>query len=901
MKDGNWHNLSAAETIESLGANRQGLTGEDAQRRLSQFGPNELQEKKKAAPWKIYLEQFKGFLIIILLVAIALTIIVGEYVDAVVITVIVLFVTILGFIQEYRAERAMEALKEIAAPTASVIRDGEEVDIPSRELVPGDVILLRSGDRVPADSRLIESANLRADEASLTGESVPVEKIVDAIPGEPPVGDRRNMAYMGTAVAYGRGTAMVVATGMSTEFGKIAGMLQAVEEKQTPLQENLDRVGKWLGIACLSVCAIVAVLGIFRGHGVLEMIIWGISLAVAAVPEALPAIVTISLAIGASRMVKRNALVRRLAAVETLGSTMVICSDKTGTLTQDEMTVRRVYVNNQIIDVTGVGYEPKGEFYLNGADFNQQDIHLQTLLRINTLCTDTRLSSIDGLWHIKGDPTEGALVVAAAKGGIWQDETTRQFPRIDEVPFSSERKMMTTIHTTPQGRLAYSKGAPETILDSCTHIFRDGREDKLSDKDREQVLEVAKQMAEDALRVLGMAYKPLPDVIESTEAVEREMVFAGLAGMIDPPREEAREAIQLCGQAGIKSVMITGDHKLTAMAVAEELGLLRTGIALSGSDLDELSDEEFENLVEGVEVYARVSPAHKMRVVDAFSKKGLVVAMTGDGVNDAPALKKADIGVAMGKTGTDVSKEAAAMILIDDNFASIVSAVEEGRGIFGNIKKYLMYLLSCNIGEILLMLVAILAGLPLPLVAVQILYVNLATDGLPALALSVDPPDPDIMKQPPRGRREGIFTKPVIRFLGGAGLWTGLVTLGVFIWALNSGRSLIESQAMCFVTLVLVEFFNAFNSRSEKKSLFKIGPFRNRWLLLALAWECTMLVLVIYVPFLQRALHTFALSAQDWVIAILSASTIFIAVEIAKLIISWREKITQGDTKVDLY
>jgi Ca2+-transporting ATPase len=888
----NWHNLEVSEVLASLDSKRDGLSQEEAQRHLAEFGPNELAEKEKISSWIIFLEQFKNFLIIILLVAVILSAIMGEVADAIVIFAIVLFAAGLGFIQEYRAEKAMEALKRMAAPMASVLRNGKEAEIPSRELVPGDIIIIRTGDRIPADCRLIEAVNLKADEASLTGESVPVEKTTQALPGEVNISDRKNMAFMGTAAVYGRGTAVVTATGMVTEFGKIATMLQEVKKEQTPLQINLDKLGKWIAIGALALCFVLAGIGVLRGHQILEMLIWGVSLAVAAVPEALPAVVTISLALGVQRMVRRHALIRKLPAVETLGCTTFICSDKTGTLTQDQMTIRRVYTDGKLIDVTGVGYEPKGEFHLDGKALNpEKNAALQKLLHIGSLCNDTSLISANDVWEIKGDPTEGALVVTAAKAGLWQEKLQSQSPRIHEIPFSSETKRMTTVHQTPEGKIAYSKGAPEVILSSCSQIYRNGQETKLNDADKNKILSVSHEMAGDALRVLGLAYKQLPDTVTTTETTEQAMVFVGLAGMIDPPREEVKEAVKLCDQAGIKSVMITGDHKLTAVAIAKELGILKEGVAFTGAEIDNLSDEEFEALVEKIEVYARVSPAHKLRVVEALAKKGHVVAMTGDGVNDAPALKKADIGVAMGITGTDVTKEAADMVLTDDNFASIVSAVEEGRGIFGNIKKYLIYLLSCNFGEILLMAVVILfgplMGLPagtIPLIAIQLLYVNLATDGLPAIALSVDPPDLDIMKQKPRPRKQTIFTAPVLRYLAGAGIWTALVTLGIFLWAIDSGKSFLEAQGLCFITLILIEFFNAFNCRSLEYSVFKIGPFSNKWLVWAILVTMAITIPIFYVPLLQEVFHAYALSLTDWVIAILSASTIFIAAEIYKLI-----------------
>ncbi len=890
----NWYNLGPDEVITALNSNSRGLSREEAQKRLDQFGPNDLAEGKKISPWAIFISQFKSFLIIILLIAVALSAILAEVADAIVIFVIILFAAGLGFIQEYRAERSMETLKKMAAPNASVLRDGEETEIPARDLVPGDIILLRTGDRIPADARLIEAVNLRTEEAPLTGESVPCGKISDSMDGKVNIGDRMNMVFTGTAVVYGRGTGIVTATGMATEFGKIATMLQEVKEEHTPLQHTLDRMGKWTAVAALTLCFILTSIGVIRGHEILEMVIWGISLAVAAVPEALPAVVTISLALGVQRMVRRHALIRKLPAVETLGCTTVICSDKTGTLTQDQMTVRRIYVDSRFIDVTGIGYNTTGEFHRDGQAFlPEQDPALQLLFDIGVLCNDTSLVSNDGGWEIKGDPTEGALVVAAAKAGLSQEDLKNRFPRLDEIPFSSETKRMTTIHQGSQGKTAYSKGAPEVILNSCSHIYSNGKETELNAEERNNILSIAQEMAGDALRVLGMAYKQPTDTAGTADTIEQDMVFVGFAGMIDPPREEVKQAISLCDLASVKSIMITGDHKLTAVAIARELGLIKQGIALTGAEIDKISDEEFETLVEKIEVYARVSPAHKLRVVKALTTKGHVVAMTGDGVNDAPALKKADIGIAMGITGTDVTKEAADMVLTDDNFASIVAAIEEGRGIFSNIKKYLVYLLSCNVGEIMLMATAILFGplfgisaAILPLIAIQILYVNLATDGLPAIALSVDPADPDIMKQKPRPRHQTIFTAPILRFMVGAGIWTALVSLSVFIWALNSGRSVVEAQCLCFVTLIIIQLFNAFNCRSLERSLFKIGITTNKWLLLAIVWECIILSLVIYLPALQGPFHTYALSLTEWAICILSASTIFIGAEIYKRIVS---------------
>ncbi len=876
-----WHTLSVKETLERLASGPRGLTNDEATKRLQEYGPNELQARSHISPWSILLEQFKNVLIVILLLATALSAFLGHGVEAIAIIVIVLFAVILGFIQEYRAERAIEALREMAAPNATVIRDGREQRIPARDLVPGDLVLLATGDKVPADARLTEAVNLQTVEAPLTGESAPVEKHSTALPEEQlPAADQRNMTFAGTAVTYGRGRALIVATGMATEFGKIARMLQDVDTAKTPLQKNLDRIGKSLARAAFAVVFVIVMLGLFRGQPFVEMLIFGVALAVAVVPEALPAVVTISLALGVKRMVRRNALIRRLPAVETLGSTSVICSDKTGTLTKDEMTVRRLYVDGHMIEVSGTGYEPTGAFSMNGAGASIST-PVSMLLRAAALASDARVEQKNGAgtWEVKGDPTEGALVVVAAKAGLIKADLDSQFSRVSEIPFTAETKRMTTLHETPEGIVAYSKGAPEVIVQSCTSQLTNAGAEPLDDARRADVLERARQMAGEALRVLAVAYKPRAAVADA----ENEMTLLGLAGMIDPPRPEAKSAVRRCEEAGIKVIMITGDHPLTAKAVADELGLSKDGRVVNGSELEAMDDAQLEREVDSIEVCARVSPAHKLRVVTALQNRGQVVAMTGDGVNDAPALKKADIGIAMGITGTDVSKEAAAMTLTDDNFASIVAAVEEGRGIFSNIKKYLMYLLSSNIGEIGLMAGATLAGLPLPLSAVQILYVNLATDGLPALALAVDPPEQGLMQRPPRNPRTGIFTRPVILLMLAGGVWSAIVNLSLFVWALNSGRSVAEAMTMTFVSLVLIQFFKAYNFRSDRASVLH-QPFANKWLNLAILWELVMLGFILYVPLLERTFGTFPLTLTDWVIIAVAAFTVSPVLELTKWI-----------------
>jgi len=880
MQNQPWHTLTQDEAYQALNTSPTGLTGAEAEKRLQETGPNEIQAAKRISAFEILLEQFKNVLILILLAATALSLLLGHGIESVVIAVIVLFAVLLGFVQEYRAERAIEALRQMAAPTATVLRNSKEIEIPARDLVPGDVILLHTGDKVPADGRLLESINMQVEEAALTGESVPVEKHARPLDkADLPVGDRKNMVYAGTAVTYGRGRALVAATAMQTEFGKIAQLLQTVESGKTPLQHNLDRVGAVLARVALVVVALIVVLGLLRGQPFIDMLIFGIALAVAVVPEALPAVVTISLAIGVQKMVKRNALIRRLPAVETLGSTSVICSDKTGTLTKDEMTARRLYTAGELFSISGAGYAPQGEFSTQEGVLAAPDGAVRQMLAAATLASDTQLVQLeDGGWDIKGDPTEGALIVAAAKAGVDKTTLDAEFPRTAEIPFTSETKRMTTLHQTGERQTAYAKGAPEVILAGCDYVLMQDGMQPLDEAARRQIHDQAQEMAGQALRVLGIASKENV----SLETAERGMTFLGLVGMIDPPRPEARQAIAVCAEAGIRPVMITGDHPLTAQAVAQELGLLRDGgRVLTGADLEEMSDEQLEQDVEDIRVYARVSPTHKLRVVSAWQARGQIAAMTGDGVNDAPALKKADIGIAMGITGTDVTKEAADMTLTDDNFASIVAAVEEGRGVFGNIKKYLMYLLSSNIGEIGLMVGSTLLGLPLPLSAVQILYVNLATDGLPALALSVDPPEKDLMKRKPRDPRTGIFTRPVVALMTLGGIWSALINLALFNWALGSGRSLEQAMTMTFVSLVLIQFFKAYNFRSDRHSVLN-KPFANKWLNLAVLWEVVLLVAIVYLPFLQGPFGTYALPLQDWALVAGLAVTIVPVLELAK-------------------
>ncbi len=886
--------------FKGLETSEKGLSSEEAEKRLEKYGENKLEDKEKTSVLRLFLSQFKSILIFILMAASIVSALLGESIDAVVIIFTVFLAGVLSFVQEYRAEKAIELLKSLTSPEATVIRDGVEKKVPSQKLVPGDLILLQTGDRIPADARLIKEVNLKIDESSLTGESVPVQKSIESLSSETPETDRRNMVYAGTAVAYGRGMAVITATGMETSFGELAGLLGTIERSRTPLQENLDKFGKWIGVATLIIVAFVAVLGVFYGFPLLDMFLWGVALAVAAIPEALPAVVTVGLGLGVRRMVKRHALMRKLPSVETLGVTNVICSDKTGTLTQNKMTVERIYINGQILKVTGNGYNPKGDFFKGNTKIPADDAHLRTLLLGCTLCNDAGLFGVDGGWEITGDPTEASLVVAAAKAGLRKDILDQKYPRLGEIPFSSERKRMTTFNKLESGSylfpddglIAFSKGAPEVILDSCTKIFLKGEIRPLTPELRQEILEQVRKMADQALRIMAFSFRQLdesnsPEKIFSGELtadkIERDMTFSGLMGMRDPPREEVKVAIQICADAGIKTVMITGDHKVTAAAIAKELNILKENdLTLTGSELDNLEDSEFEDKVERVSVYARVYPTHKLRVVEAFKKKGYVVAMTGDGVNDAPALKAADMGIAMGITGTDVSKEASSMILTDDNFASIVAAVEEGRNIFKNIRNFITYGLSAHTGEVLIVLIAILGWQILPLIAVQILWINLITDGLPPMALSVEPPDGGLMKQKPRSVKEGLITRREIAAGLGIGGLIALQALIVLVWALNRGLPLEKLQTMIFALVVFSEMFNAFNWRSDRYSIFSLGLFSNKALVYAVLSTVILQLMVIYIPFFQKAFRTVPLSLFEWGVILTLASTTLISMELVK-------------------
>jgi Ca2+-transporting ATPase len=858
-----WHAIDVGKTIRELGTDiHKGLTDDEVAARLAQHGTNELRKEKGVSPLGLFLNQFKNTLVVILLVAIVLSALVGEVADAAIIGVIVVLVAALGFIQEYRAERAIEALKKMLSPTITVLRGGREEDVPSKDLVPGDVMLLEAGDKVPADARIVEEHSLRCDEASLTGESVPVGKQADAVPTEALVNDRKSMVFTGTTVTYGRGKVVVTATAMQTEFGKIAAKVTTVQADKTPLEKRTEEIGKWLGILALGICFLVAGISIVREYVsqgsvslsfAVTIAMFAIALAVAAVPEALAAVVTGALAIGMRQMAKQNALIRKMPAVETLGCTTVICSDKTGTLTKGEMTVRGLYVDGKWIDVSGAGYAPEGEFRSNGEAVKASESpSLTELLKHAILCNDSDLHEREGTWSIKGDPTEGALVVAAAKAGIRLRETRLENPRVEELPFSSERKRMTTIHRSGGGHIASVKGAPELVLGRCSRILENGVARPLTAADRAAMLRANEDMAAQALRVLAIASRDLPDgIVYDEDAVENDLVFLGLAGMIDPPRPEAVEAIRVCRQVHIKPVMITGDHNLTALAVAREMGIYRDGDRMmSGEELERIPDDEFDRIVSTVSVYARVSPMDKLKIVKAWKHRGEVVAMTGDGVNDAPALKHADIGIAMGITGTEVTKESADMVLIDDNFATIVTAIERGRWIYDNIKKYLTYLLRANITEVAVIGGVVLMMGPeyLPLLPAAILYINLATDGLPALALGVAPPDPDIMQRPPRDPKESVFTREVTTFI----LLALLVEVPFFFWLFFHDIEDIEyARTQMFFLFIVVELVIAMSFRSLKHSIFKAPP--HGWLLLAISWEIVLVAALIQIPALREA------------------------------------------------
>jgi Ca2+-transporting ATPase len=883
-----------------------GLSAAEAQQRLSTLGANELTEKPRPGFLSLLWDQFNNYLVIILIVAALLALALGEYVDAIAIMCIVVLNAVIGVVQESKAEQALAALKKLAAPNAQVLRDGHQISVPSRELVPGDIVLLEAGNYVPADLRLASAVNLKIEEAALTGESVPVEKDASQVVKEDvALGDRKNSAFLSTLITYGRGKGIVTGTGMRTQIGLIAEMIQSYEEEDTPLQQKLEHLGKVLGTACIGICLIVLVYGLIRdthltqafttGFGnywdtekkdIVNLILVAVSLAIAAVPEGLPAIVTICLALGMQQMIKKNALIRKLPAVETLGCATVVCSDKTGTLTQNQMTVVQGWTGGKRFKVTGEGYDPKGEFSLDP----RADPDATVLLQGAALCNDAKLEEGDaaGSWHMVGDPTEGAMVVAAAKGGFWAPELEKSFPRVQEIPFDSDRKRMTTIHRRDASDfIAFVKGAPDMLLDQCTHIQRAGQAVPLGEGERKEVLDQNLELARAALRVLAVAYRPLREVPASPkpQEVERDLVFVGLLGMIDPARPEVRDAIKVAQGAGLRSVMVTGDHKETAEAIARDIGLLGPrGLVLTGPEIEKLSDAELAAKADTLEVCCRVSPQHKMRIVDAFKERGHVVAMTGDGVNDAPALKRANIGVAMGITGTDVTKQTADMVLTDDNYASIVTAIEQGRIIYSNIRKFVYFLLACNAGEILIIFGAMLLGMPIPLRPVHLLWLNLVSDGAPALALGMEKGDKDIMKYPPRPPKEPVINRDMAIGIGVIAVVDAIAILSVFYLALQRYPGHLEAaQTIAFVTLCTSELIRAYTGRSEYQSIFSIGVFSNKWMNWAVLASFTLVLMVTYVPFLQPFFDTVPLSLEDWMFMLPFFFASPIAMELVKL------------------
>lgn len=882
-----WHTMETREALKRLDSTKSGLTEEEAKDRLIKYGPNELKRKKKSPPFLVFLKQFLSPLIYILIVAAVVSILVRHHVDAVVISSVLVLNAFIGFIQESRAGKAMEALLKLVAPMARVRRGGSVKTVPSSELVPGDVIILESGDRVPADARLLEESNLRVNEATLTGESVPVEKHTDIIKEDLPLPDRRNMLYTGSTVVYGRAVALVVSTGMSTEIGKITKSMEEVRGEKTPVQKSIDRLSRYIIAIVLSITGILTAVGLARGMGWLEIFLLAVAAAVSAIPEGLPAVVTVVLAVGMKVMAKRNAIIRRLVAVETLGSATVICSDKTGTLTLNQMTVRKIFIDGEFFDVTGEGYRPEGEFRKNGNGVNPEtEVLLSLHLTAGVLCNDALLSVDEngGSYSIIGDPTEGALVVAAAKAGIQKEKLEHRFPRLDEIPFQSEKQYMATLHHREEGkRMVYLKGSAEKLLSMCGFVTKKDKIHPLDESDTRNVMKANEAMAREALRVIATAFYEVPDEMEELEEkhLRGKLVFLGLFGMEDPPREEAREAVRLCEKAGIKVVMITGDNRLTAISIAHQLGMPE-GRAITGVELSEMKDDELTNRVEEINVFARIEPLHKLRIVNAFRSRGHVVAMTGDGVNDAPALKAANIGISMGITGTDVAKEASDMVLADDNFASVVAAVEEGRAIFTRLRNVIFFLLSTNIGELLALIACVGLMGKAPLLAVQILWVNLVTDSSSSIPLGLEPGLGDELEHPPRHPGVGLLFPGLLLRVGFFALLMGAGLYFIFNWAI-ARMGIVEARTLAFTSMVAFEWFRAFNARSDEHTVFSLGLKRNPWLLAGVGVAVMLQFAALYIPFLQVAFNTVPLDLRGWGIALSTGGTLFLIEEVRKL------------------
>lgn len=871
-----WFNKNSKEVINELSTDLiNGLSSSEAKLRLTKYGLNKIQGKKKKSIFQLFLAQINDIMIYILLIAAIISFVVGEFSDSIIILIVIFINAIIGVIQESKAEKALEALKSMSTPKAIVKRDGNIIEIPSEEVVIGDIIIIDAGRYIPADLRIVEAANLKIEESAFTGESVPSEKNSNTITKgkDVPIGDQHNMAFMSTLVTYGRGIGIVVNTGMNTEIGKIAKMLDSEDENTTPLQKKLAQLGKILGFAAVGISIIMFLISLFQGRDFLEMFMTSISLAVAAIPEGLPAIVAIVLALGVQRMIKENAIIRKLPSVETLGSVNIICSDKTGTLTINKMTVKKYYVNGQI-------------YNLKSIDIKNKETNLLTYGMI--LCNDA--TSKDGVQT--GDPTEVALIDVGNKINIFKDDLNKEFKRVNEIPFDSDRKLMTTVNSYENKYYVFTKGAIDSILKISNKILINGEIKDFADKEKSETLNASNLMSDDALRVLALAYKPIDNEHVPIDELENDLIFVGLMGMIDPPREEVKGSIELSKKAGIRTIMITGDHKNTAVAIAKELGIVEDiSQAMSGSEIDSYSEEEFTKIVNDFKVFARVSPEHKVKIVKAFKSYGNIVSMTGDGVNDAPSLKAADIGIAMGITGTDVAKGAADMVLTDDNFTTIVKAVEEGRNIFNNIKKSIIFLLSCNLGEIVALFFAILLNWPAPLLPIHILWVNLITDSFPALSLGVDPGDKGVMDLPPKDPKESLFA-------GRAGILlilNGILIGGSTLFAFVLGEylypdSLRHAQTMAFVVLSVSQLFYSLSMRNETKSLFQVGVFKNKWLIASILFGIVVQLAIITIPFTANIFKVYSLDFKDWGIVILISLIPFAINEIVKIFFRTNDK-----------
>ena len=876
--------MTTDEVLSKLDSDQKGISSMQAKERLSQHGPNQLESTTKPSPLKIFIGKFKDYMVLVLIFAAIISFIAGETTNAYVILGIVVLVAIIGFVQEYKAEKAMEALREMVAPEADVIRDGQMSTIPAADLVPGDVVFLEAGDKVPADGRILEVTSLQVIESSLTGESMPVEKLVQTLPEDMALADRKNMVFMGTIISQGNCRAIVTATGLGTELGRISGLMKQ-EQAEPPLKIKLQQLAKRQALLVMVISAIVFILMFSRGLPVIDALIASIALAVAGIPEALPFIVTLALAFGTQAMAKKNAIIRRLPEVETLGSTTVICTDKTGTLTTGEMTLREIRTYRKI-EVTGAGYDPSGQFISQGAKLEPTEEDLARILKIGVHANNSAIERANGGWRVVGDPTEGALIVAAKKAGIL-DKIKDSSSRFIEYPFDSERMRMTTVDEVhKEGYIVSMKGAPEVVLSHCTKTTTPNGTKTLTEEDRRSILADADDMAENALRVLALAWKPISnnDPVE-VDCIESGLIFAGLTGMMDPPRKEVPEAIRVSKMAGIRTVMITGDHRLTARAIGKELGI-GNGEVIEGVQLDRMSSEDLREHIDDVSVFARVTAEHKVRIVEALKARGHIVAMTGDGVNDAPALTAADIGVAMGRTGTEVTKEASDMVIADDNFATIVSAIEEGRRIFDNIRKGTSYLLSVSFAELATIFFAVALGFPLPLLAAQILWINVVAEEFPAIGLALEPSHSDIMKRKPRDPKESMPSRPLMIYTLGIAATIVAGTLGMYIITLQSNPDLSYARTVAFVGLGFFTVYNAYSSRSLQESVFRMNPLGNKTLLIGIAASILAILAVVYIPFMQFIFETRPLTSESWILILITGLVVVLAAEVMKKILS---------------